>query len=173
MKRAIVYGVVVLAALAVVVPSLRRATSTPGVQGGLGDLRTLMAAETAYANVNGGYFDVPKCLGTPDSCVPARGAHRPPLVDADLAALRPHTGYQFRFEPGPSAPSAEVRRQRLSESSLTSYAIVAAPVSGGAQRRAFCGDSTGRVCARDDGRMPAAVDGLCPRDCETLAAPPR
>src|SRR5262245_45731391 len=86
--------------LAVVVPSYMRARSTSGVQGGLGDVLTLLAAERSYATANGGYFDVPSCLGAPARCIPGARADLPRFVDERTATLQPREGYQFRFALG-------------------------------------------------------------------------
>jgi hypothetical protein len=167
MKR-VLYGVLILALLAVVLPALRRALATPGVQGGLGDVRSFMAAEVAYANANGGYFDLPSCLAAPNRCLPSAHSGQAGFLDAGLAQLQPREGYQFRFEAGPAPSLSDAERKTLSKSSITSFAVVAIPVLGGGQRRAFCGDSNGRVCSRRDGSMPVVKDGRCPEDCETL-----
>jgi hypothetical protein len=175
MKRLLLYGVPVVALLAIAVPSLMRARQSPGVQGGLGDVRTILSAETGYAAGNGGYFDVPACLASPARCIPGARRHMAPLLDPATgfldpatADLRPREGYQFDFKPGPPPRLTDEERKSVSSSSLDAFAVVALSVRGSPQRRAFGGDSTGRVCARGDGTMPEARDGRCPADCETL-----
>src|SRR5262245_25155244 len=162
-------AVLIAGLLAVVVPSFLRAWRTPGESGGVGDIRTILAAESQYATANGGYFDLPSCLAAPPSCLPGKAAGTAePLLDARLGALRPRTGYSFSFVPGPPANPGEGRQKEVSKSSLTAYAVVALPLQSSGQRRAFCGDSTGRICARGDGTIPAVENGRCPQACETL-----
>jgi hypothetical protein len=164
MKRLLIYGIPVVLLAAVVVPSLRRAAGTPDEAGGLGDVRTLMAAERSYAAANGGYFDDPACLAAPARCLPA-GNPPPSFIDAAWSGLGPRLGYEFRFEAGPAVQAAPAG---VSKSSLTAYAVVARPAAAAPGRRAYCGDSSGRVCARADGTMPGIIDGRCPEACETL-----
>jgi hypothetical protein len=164
----VVLVVIVLGLAALVVPSLRRARSTPGVQGGLGDVQTILSAERTYAVSNGGYFDEPACLTAPDHCAPGYPSHATPLLDPALAGLAPRTGYSFQFHKGPPAQLTAAERGKCSPSSLVSFAVVALPLDRGRALKAFCGDSSGRVCARGDGQMPDVKDGRCPAACDTL-----
>jgi hypothetical protein len=141
---------------------------SPGEQGGLGDLRTFMAAERSYAGANGGYFDEPSCLAAPARCIPGYAETGPVFIDTAWSGLTPRLGYAFRFHAGPAAPPAEREKAKASTSSLTAFALVAVPAPGSRQRRAFCGDSSDRICARSDGTMPEVRDATCPADCETL-----
>lgn len=162
-----VLALILLAVGAVAVPSLRRALDTPGVQGGLGELRSFQSAEISYANENGGYFDEPSCLGAPSGCIPRYRAAGTPFLDPGLATLRPSMGYAFRFHAGPRPQLSDRERAKVSKSSIVSYALVAEPVPR-RNLRAFCGDASGRLCVRKDGTMPDVKDGQCPQDCETL-----
>lgn len=163
-------GVIVLAIVMVTIAlqALSRARRTPGVQGGLGEVRTIVSAEKAYAGLNGGYFDTPACLGAPSQCVPGTPGSVPPFLDPSLARLEPRGGYEFRFEPGPFPSLDDAERGRVSKSSLTAFAVIAVPRTGGGRGRAFCGDSRGTFCARADGTMPEARDGRCPKSCPAL-----
>src|SRR5262245_18519420 len=93
----VVLGVVLLGVGVLVAPALRRARSSPGEQGGLGDVRTWMSAEEAYARANGGYYDEPSCLAAPRRCLPDYPEDGPAFVDAAMAGLQPRTGYSFVF----------------------------------------------------------------------------
>lgn len=134
------------------------------------DLRTLIAAETAYKAQNGGFYDAPACLARPDSCIPGYAGN--PLLDAEIAALRPRSGYTRTFFPGPRARPDPSQAGRVSPSSLTAWAIIAVPVQGDqAGVRAYCGDSTGRVCFISDGARPELFEGgACPRDCTEVTS---
>jgi hypothetical protein len=60
-------------------------------------------------------------------------------------------------------------RARASASSLVSYAYVAVSLAlEKARVRAFCGDSTGRICHAPEGRVPRIEDGRCAAPCETM-----
>lgn len=162
----VVLGLIGLAVAGLVVPTCRR--SSPGTVGGMGDLRTFLSAEQAYASANRGYFDQPSCLAAPISCIPGYTAADPVFIDAAWSKLEPREGYEFQFHAGPSAPRNDVERARASKSSLTAFALVALPQPGNEQRRAICGDSGGRICVRGDGTMPEVETGKCPDTCETL-----
>ena len=167
MKR-VVYAGLLLLLIAIVLPPLLRVRSTPGVQGGLGDIRSIVSAEQSYAATNEGYFDVPACLASPRQCLPGVRDDVQPFLDPSVASLKPHEGYEFRFEPGPVPSLSDDQRKRVSKSSLSGFAVVAVPTRGSSQRRAFCGDSRGFIGARADGTMPAVRAGRCPESCEAL-----
>jgi hypothetical protein len=162
----VVLGLIAVAVAVVMVSSWRAAS--PGMVGGLGDLRGFMSAEHAYASANGGYFDHPSCLAAPARCIPGYPAANPVFIDGALSRLEPALGYTFQFHSGPAPSPGDVERARASKSSLTAFALVALPLPGSSQRRAFCGDSSGRVCVGGEGTMPEVREGRCPDTCETL-----
>jgi hypothetical protein len=164
----VVVAVVLLVVGVLVIPSWRRARSSPGEQGGLGDVRGWMSAQEAYARANGGYYDEPACLAAPRQCVRDYPPNGPAFVDSATAGLRPRLGYSFAFHRGPRAPLTAVQKEKLSPSSLVSFAVVALPAEPGGALKAFCGDSSGRVCARRDGQMSDVREGRCPDSCDTL-----
>ena len=134
----------------------------------LGDLRTVIAAEMAYATSNGGFFDTPQCLARPATCLPAVAADAPAFLGAELASLAPKAGYKRSFHPGPQASAERVRAEGGSASSVTAFAYVAVPLKpgfGGAV--SFCADSTGRTCVHEGVSEPPVKDGLC-EPCKPL-----
>lgn len=134
----------------------------------LGDLRTLVSMEAAYASANGGFFDNLECLQRPSECIPGYGSERPKFLDAETAADS-RLGYARRFHAGPRAPEDETRAGKLSPSSLKTFAFTAVPGPRTRHRcESFCTDSTGRICFMADGSEPPVVDGLCGRDCPSL-----
>ena len=167
MKR-VVFAALLLLVIAIVLPALLRVRATPGVQGGLGDVRSIISAERSYAAMNEGYFDVPACLAAPSQCLPGVRDDVQPFLDSSIASLRPRGGYEFRFEPGPVPSLSDDQRKRVSKSSLAAFAVVAVPTRDSGQRRAFCGDSRGVLCVRPDGTMPGVRAGRCPDSCEAL-----
>lgn len=134
----------------------------------LGDLRTLVSMEGAYASANGGFFDNLECLQRPSECIPGYGSERPAFLDAEMAADS-RLGYARRFHAGPKAPEEEIHARNLSPSSLVAFAFIAIPAPRARHRcESFCADSTGRICFMADGSEPPVVDGLCGADCPSL-----
>lgn len=157
-------GIGIIAAIAI--PSLLRARISANESAAIGDVRTVISGQAAYQSVNGGYYDTLECLGTPGSCIPNYAG--PTFLDPVLASGAPKSGYERTFHPGASPSSAEASELR-SPSSLESFAYTAVPVKQGQTGvRAFCGDSTGRVCFTLDGSEPPVEDGLCAPTCQAL-----
>lgn len=151
---------------AIAVPSLLRARISANESSAIGDVRTVISAQFAYQSANNGYFDTPECLANPSACL--RDYTGPEFVSASLALASTKSGYRRTFVPGPPAP-AEALQQGASPSSLQSFAYLAVPESPGRTGvRAFCGDSSGRLCSTNDGTAPSVVDGMCSLSCETL-----
>jgi hypothetical protein len=134
----------------------------------VGDLRTIVSGEMAYASANGGFFDHFECLLRPSGCIAAYPSDGPLFLDS-WTASDSRLGYARRFYPGPGAPPDRIREENLSASSLTSWAFVAVP-SPRARGRcdSFCTDSTGRICFLADGSEPRVVEGRCDEACTTL-----
>lgn len=152
---------------AIAIPSLLRARVSANESATIGDVRTVIAGEAAYASQNNGYYDTLECLGAPTNCLP--GHTGPVFLDASLAhaTVLPKNGYTRTLHlgppPDPDGPAPK------SPSSVRSYAYVAVPAQQGQTGvRAFCGDDTGRVCYWRDGVPTEIVDGQCPADCTTL-----
>lgn len=130
----------------------------------IGELRSMVSAQSAYSAANGGFYDVPECLLTPHRCIPGYAPNAPTFVDAFLGqttAIR--SGYRLVFHPGAPADPAAIRRAGASASSLTSFVYVAVPLDReySATTRAFCTDATGVICYTPDGRAPATEGGTC------------
>ena len=158
----IVMPVVIGIMAAIAIPSLLRARVSANEASAIGDVRTMISAEVAYSTANGNFFDTPECVGTPSLCIP--GYTGPSFLDPTLATLATKSGYQRRFVPGPPAG-----RGAVSPSSLQSFAYVAVPLSRGQTGvRGFCGDSSGMVCATQDGSEPAVENGQCAASCAPL-----
>lgn len=152
---------------AIAIPSLLRARVSANESVAIGDCRTVISAQHAYASANGGFFDSLECLALPVSCIPEYPVAGPNFLDEATAGASVKNGYLRTFYPGP--PATPTDQSRVSPTSLTSFAYVAEPQEPGASgTRAFCGDSTGRVCATPSGQMSPVVDGVCPVDCPDL-----
>ena len=121
----------------------------------LGDVRTVISAQAAYAASNAARYGPMECLSKPSACIPGYQEIAPTFLDSKLASGHPKSGYNRTFLPGPAA-------QGLSPSSMSSFAYVAVPIIPGESGiRAFCGDASGMICATKDGSMPLVRDGRC------------
>jgi hypothetical protein len=129
-------------------------------------MRALLAAEEAFAKVNGGFYDAPPCLLDPASCVPAYEGPASFLDDPGLGRMGTRHGYVLSFHPGPVVPPETIAQGKVSPSSRTAFALVASPVTPGS--RLFCADDT-RLCYSPTGRMPhPPFAGRCPDPCEAV-----
>jgi type II secretory pathway pseudopilin PulG len=154
---------------AIAIPSLLRARVSANEAAAIGDIRTVISAQTSYASSNGGYYDLLECLSSPDDCIPGYPAAGPTFLDAELASASVRVGYRRTFHPGAEEVLTEEQSAILSPTSLVSFAYVTVPENPGVTGvRAFCGDSTGRICQFPEGEVPSIVDGACPTECEVL-----
>lgn len=173
----VIGGIVVAVALvavvgivaAIAIPSLLRARVSANESAAIGDIRTLISAQMTYASANNGFYDSLECLNAPARCIPGYPDSGPLFLDAELAAAGARRGYERTFHPGPPAAEEVVAMGKISPSSLTAFAYVAMPQKPGQTGvRAFCGDSTGRICFTSDGSPPPIEDGLCAMTCPDL-----
>lgn len=154
---------------AIAIPNLLRSRVVANESAVIGDIRTIISAEAAYAGANGGYYDRLQCLSYPyESCIPEYPTAAPEFLDYALSKAQMKNGYNRKFHPGAYPESAE-QGSFLSPTSMESYAYVAVPESPGLSGlRSFCGDASGRVCVFSNGENPFIQDGACPIDCEPL-----
>jgi type II secretory pathway pseudopilin PulG len=150
-------GLGVVAAIAI--PSLLRARVSANEAATIGDIRTVISAQAAYAATNGGAYGELRCLADPKACKP--GYAGASFIDATLGALTDKSGYKRAFFPGkPSKPGAK---------SYAAFAYTATPVEPGSTGvRSFCGDGSGVVCADPNGAAIQPVGGACPAACKPL-----
>jgi type IV pilus assembly protein PilA len=164
-----VIGMGIVAAIAI--PSLLRARVAANEAATIGDIRTVISAQAAYQESNGGFFEGNiECLARPSvGCAPGLPADVLPFISPALASREPRNGYQRRFEPG---RMMAVDAALSSQTSVASYAYVAVPVAPGQTGvRSFCGDPSGVLCFRSDGADIPATGGECPLasgGCEVL-----
>ena len=151
---------------AIAIPALLRARITANEVSAISAIRTFVSAETAYAAVNGGFFDTPQCLASPVQCLPAYSG--PALLDARLDSQSARRGYRFQFVAGPAPDLQAVGSRGFSKSSLTGFSYIAVPTgSGSTGIRSFCADSGGRICSMREGAAQP-LGGVCPATCQTL-----
>jgi hypothetical protein len=128
----------------------------------LTDMRKIQSAEGAYEATMSFYGSL-ECLAVPTDCIKGYPSGHP-FLSKTLANLVPENGYSRQFFPGPAAP----RTALWSPGSLRAWAYTATPIRDGRGRKAFCADSSGRICAGVDGRAPAVTDGQCITPCDRV-----
>jgi hypothetical protein len=132
----------------------------------LADIRTMISAQASYSSVNGGFYDEPRCLMAPSTCLPGYGKDQPRFLLSDWGSLSERRGYHVTFHSG---YLAALKERQNSASSIVSYAVTAVPVKPGLTgRRAFCGDDRARVCFTADGTDPKVVEGRCVNPCREV-----
>jgi type IV pilus assembly protein PilA len=138
----LVFVVGIVAAIAI--PSLLRARVSANESATIGDLRTLVSAQAAYAGANGGFFDSRlTCLSAPATCIP--GYSGAAFLDASLAA-EAKSGYRRTLFPGGTFAEGTAPKG-VSPSSTESFAFIAVPVKANTTGvRSFCVDGGGVVC---------------------------
>jgi type II secretory pathway pseudopilin PulG len=152
---------------AIAIPSLLRARVSANEAQAIGDLRTVISAEAAYASSNGGHYDQLECLAKPQECIPGYPPTGPSFLQEVFPTVK--SGYQREFQGGLPADGSEVAFANLSPSSVQSFVYLAYPVTPGTTGiRGFCGDYTGRICVTPDGSRPAVVEGRCDPACMPL-----
>ena len=144
---------------AVVIPALVRGRIAANESATVGDIRTLISAQTGYRSANSGFYDGQlSCLTDPDNgCIPSYPTSAPTFLDSALAAQFAKTGYNRSFQrgpfPGTVPPSA-------SASSVLVYRYDATATTVGVTGvRGFAGDHTGKICATLDGLPVPAGPG--------------
>jgi type II secretory pathway pseudopilin PulG len=144
---------------AIAIPSLLRARVSANEAAAIGDVRTVISAQMAYASANGGHYGTLECLGQPGPCV--AGYSGPVFLDPVLASGVPKTGYERQLQPGPVSQSTGAAGERYT--GIASFAYVARPLQPGRTGvRAFCGDASGTVFFRlDAASATAAATGEC------------
>lgn len=162
---AIVLAPIIGIIAAIAIPSLLRARVSANEAQAIGDTRSIISAEMTYASANAGFYDTLDCLATPASCIPNYPSDAPSFIGPELTPSV-KGGYTRTFHPGPPADVEPSQRSRLSPSSVNSFAYVAVPIGQGTTGvRAFCGDSTGRICYTSDGSAPEVTGGKCAETC--------
>jgi hypothetical protein len=158
-----VLGALAVAVIAAIgISSLLRAKLSALESATLDDLRTMVAAQAAYSERNGGFYEPRlECLAEPASCLPDYPRDGRPFLEPVLASLQDKTGYRRAFHPGPPASPPPAGQARSRPPGIVSFAYTAVPYAYEGMK-AFCGDSTGALCFRRDGREPGITpEGRC------------
>jgi len=156
---------------AIAIPSLLRARVSANESATIGDLRTVISGEAAYQSANVGWYDEISCLNNPQACIVTYPANAPTFLDSAIATLQTKSGYSRLFYPG-AQPIPLPATNVGSQSSLSSYAYTATPVTSGQTGvRGFGGDSSGVLCFSPDGTEPDGTTGALvfnPATCNIL-----
>jgi hypothetical protein len=123
----------------------------------VGVIQAVHDAQVNYVFENG-YFDSLECL-LQASCIP--GTPYPPrYLSADVLRLTQTTGYRYQLIAGPRAHAKA--SEPISPTATSSYAMVATPLGAHDKPlRSFCGDATGHIYYRLDGKPPLVEGGRC------------
>ena len=134
----------------------------------LGDIRSLLSAQSAYQSANHGHYEGRlACLAAPWLCLPGYPEDGPAFIDEPFASLEPRGHYAREFLSG---EPAEALLEGISPSSVKGFVYLALPEQRGFVEKllrdhdhqyAFCGDHTGVICFTTDGERPLVEDGHC------------
>jgi type IV pilus assembly protein PilA len=152
---------------AIAIPSLLRARVSANEAATIGDIRTVISAESAYQSANCGSYGRLQCLSSPRGagCIADYPPGAPTFLDSSLTGATVKSGYQRTFHPG----AAVAPGQGSGCTGLESFAYTAEPATQGKTGvRGFCGDASGRICFTADGGAPSVTNGRCPEDCRLL-----
>jgi len=76
---------------AIAIPSLLRARISANEAAAIGDTRTVISAEAAYASANSGVYGGISCLSTPSGCLSSYAG--PTFLDGNIASTNTKGGY--------------------------------------------------------------------------------
>jgi type IV pilus assembly protein PilA len=152
---------------AVAIPAWLGARVSANESATLGDIRTLISAQTAYKSANAGFYDGNlSCLTSPSSpgCIPSYPISGPTFLDSLLASLQSKAGYHRTFTAGATAPPGP-----YSPTSVSNYRYDATPATVGQTGiRGFAADHNGRVCFTANGTPVPGTGGTLPPACQDL-----
>jgi type IV pilus assembly protein PilA len=152
---------------AIAIPSLLRARVAANESAAIGDVRTVISAQAAYQSANCGTYGALECLSRPSAPGCIANYSGPTFIDSTLTSVQVKGGYTRAFHPGnPIALPSDASCP--GGMGLESFAYTAVPASNQTGVRAFCGDSTGRICVTVDGSRPEVTNGQCAEDCRPL-----
>jgi|SRR5919197_5741907 prepilin-type N-terminal cleavage/methylation domain-containing protein len=152
---------------AIAIPSLLRARVSANEAATIGDIRSVISAQAAYASANGGFYDNKfTCLTTPSTgCIPSYPATAPTFLDTQITSQAAKSGYNRTFTGGAAVPTSA----NISPTSTATYRYDATPTSVAQSGvRGFAGDSSGRICFTNDGTVVPGGGSSLPASCFDL-----
>jgi prepilin-type N-terminal cleavage/methylation domain-containing protein len=154
---------------AIAIPSLLRARVSANESATIGDIRTVISAESAYQSSNGGWYDSAlTCLTAPSAgCIPSYPTAAPTFLDSQLTALATKSGYSRSFD-GTAAPPPIT--PTISPTSVGTWVYHATPATQNQTGvRGFAGEAGGRICFTPDGvNVLVAAPGVIDPNCNDL-----
>jgi type IV pilus assembly protein PilA len=146
--------VIIMIIAAIAIPSLLRARISANESGTIGDTRTVISAQAAYASANTGLVEGNlTCTNRPAAgCIPNYPTNGPTFLDSNIANQLFKSGYNRSYTPGDAPP---ILPPAASPTSKTSFVYLSTPASVGRTGvRGFGGDSSGVLCASQNGTPP-------------------
>jgi prepilin-type N-terminal cleavage/methylation domain-containing protein len=157
---------------AIAIPSLLRARVSANESATIGDIRTVISAQSAYQSANGGWYDgAITCLTVPGGggCIPSYPSDAPTFLDSQLTALVSKSGYDRSFDN--TAPVPAILPVTSSASSVGTWAYHTTPTTQNQTGvRGFAGEASGRICFTPSGAPVAAgtTPGTIDPNCNDL-----
>jgi prepilin-type N-terminal cleavage/methylation domain-containing protein len=153
---------------AIAIPSLLRARVSANESATIGDIRTVISAQSAYQSSNGGWYDSNlRCLTVPSvACIPSYPANAPTFLDSQLTAQNAKSGYSRSFDGTAPPPPAN---PTISATSVGTWVYHATPTTQNQTGvRGFAGEAGGRICFTPDGANVVAKAGVIDANCNDL-----
>jgi prepilin-type N-terminal cleavage/methylation domain-containing protein len=149
----------------IAIPSLLRARVSANEAATIGDIRSVLSAQTAFQNT-AGFYGALTCLSTPASatCISGYPTDAPSFLDSSIATVTQKNGYSRTATVGTAAPAPNT-------STYATFCYGATPVSlNSTGVRSFGGDHSGVVGGN---RGAAGVVACCAADgtLDTAACP--
>jgi prepilin-type N-terminal cleavage/methylation domain-containing protein len=159
--------VIILIIAAIAIPRLLRARVSANEARAIGDTRTVLSAQVAYASANGGWFGEITCLATPSTCIPQFSEDAPTFLDLNIGEESVVVGGYARAFTGGSTPTG--LPTSVDPESVDAFCYASTPQSQNITGvRGFGGDASGVICFDTQG---ADLCGSNPRllaDCAPL-----
>jgi len=156
---------------AIAIPSLLRARVSANEAATIGDIRTVISGQAAYATANAGFYDSAlTCLQAPGTgCIPNYSTGAPTFLDVNMANYSPKSGYNRTagipglapLAPGcPQVVAAGTTIATCSPTAVDGYTYLATPVSVNRSGvRGFAGGTDGVICFNPQGGAPGTSRG--------------
>jgi prepilin-type N-terminal cleavage/methylation domain-containing protein len=155
---------------AIAIPSLLRARVSANEAASIGDIRTVISAQAAYASANGGFYEANlSCLNTPSAagCIPSYPSVAPTFLDTAIASYRAKSGYN-RIKGTDGGTGLNCAGTTCSTNATGGVVYIATPVSlNRSGVRGFAGDTAGVICFDPNGGAPPNASGTVTTNTST------
>lgn len=155
---------------AIAIPNLLRARVSANEAQAIGDTRTVMSANAAYASANCGLYAANMLCMTNDGggaiCIPNYPVQAPNFLGADLGRNTPYSKSGYNRDYVPNGNAAGVDANLCDPNSILDFCYVSAPAQIGMTGvRGFLGGSAGAIFQDETG---AAIPCPVPMGTNTL-----